>query len=1329
LQTILQSASLFLPECPAMAKVLVSCPKCQTQSQVHASFLGKKARCKHCHTSFVLNPAEAAATISSPWPWVVGGTSSAPAAASASRAGEDGVPETWERGDVICDLYEVREVFTGGGMGLVYRVRHRGWNVDLAVKCPRPEYFRNEQDKENFKREAETWVKLGLHPHTVNCYYVRQMGGIPRVFAEFVAGGSLAEWVRSRTLYRGGQAAALERILDVAIQFAWGLQHAHEQGLVHRDVKPGNVLMTAEGIAKVTDFGMARARGRTAEPVWSKEPRSVLVSAGGMTPAYSSPEQVLGQPLSRTTDIWSWGVSVLEMFKGAATWLAGSLAADILKDYVTQGPDDEHIPRMPPALVDLLQDCFQKDPAARPRGMGEIVTALQEVYRQIVRRPYAREAPVSAEALAGSLNNRAVSLLDLNKLAEAERLWEEALAAGPSHPESVYNLGLTRWRAGRMTATALVEKLEEVAASHPGQWLPQYLLAQIQLEQGHWQAVVDALDGVATAVDEVRATLAVAREHLANPHPPAQTLEGHSDWVSAVALDGAGRLILSGSADRTLKLWEAATGQCLRTFEGHTEWVTGACLSGDGRLALSGSADQTLRLWDVAQGRCVRIFGEHDKWVTGVALSGDGRHALSGGGDGTVKLWEVATGKYVRGFDGHTAAILCVHVSPSGRLALSGGRDMTLKLWNVASGECLRTFAGHADKVLSACLSADGRYALSGSGDRTVKLWDVATGRCLRTFAGHTDGVFSVCLTGDGRHALSGSADRTIKFWRLTLDHCLATLQGHTGPVNSIRLSADGRYAVSGSGDRTVRRWHMPSYPLAPYLVSRVLASETELAARADYDQALERAWQAQAAGDAATAARFVRQARSQPGYERRPEAMNQWAGLYVRLARKALVGGWEGATLAGHDEAVTALAVGRDGRYFLSGGADRTLKLWETATGQCLRTFEGHAGVVTSAAFGAGGRHALSGNTDETLKLWDLATGQCIQTFAGHKEVVTTAALSGDERLALSGSADRTLRLWDTATGRSLRTYQGHTDPVQTLAWSTDGRLVFSGGAQFLIRNESERLFTSGQMKLWDLATGRCLPTFEGLTDAVTSVCLSGDGRLALSGSGRAVLDHKTGRFTQSGQLALWEMATGQCLRTFEGHAGAVTSVALTADGRHALSGGTDKALKLWESATGQCLRTFQGHTDAITAVAVSPDGRYAISASADRTIKLWVLDWELEDNAPADWDDGALPYLESFLTQHTPYAGRMRFERKRTLKEIGNLPLSQLFRPVGTDEELTQALTRRGKASWTHEDLEGLLHTLGCAGYGWLRPEGIQQKLELLARTWNGPPALSAG
>ena len=203
--------------------------------------------------------------------------------ASARGAAEAAVAVEWKAGDVILDTYEVKQVHEGGGMGLVYRVHHKGWNLDLAVKSPRAEYFQSETQKENFIRECETWINLGLHPHIVSCHYVRTLGGVPRVFAEYVVGGSLKDWIDSRKLYEDGPQEALKRVLDISIQFAWGLQYAHEKGLIHQDVKPANVLMTPDGTAKVTDFGLAKARATAGEALAGDKQKSILVSTGGMT--------------------------------------------------------------------------------------------------------------------------------------------------------------------------------------------------------------------------------------------------------------------------------------------------------------------------------------------------------------------------------------------------------------------------------------------------------------------------------------------------------------------------------------------------------------------------------------------------------------------------------------------------------------------------------------------------------------------------------------------------------------------------------------------------------------------------------------------------------------------------------------------------------------------------------------------------------------------------------------------------------------------------------------------------------------------------------------
>jgi serine/threonine protein kinase len=171
----------------------------------------------------------------------------------------------WAAGEIVLGQYEVLGESHAGGMGVVHRVRHLGWEVDLAVKTPL-----GSASFALFEAEAAIWVGLGLHPHTVNCVYVRTIDGIPRVFAEWVAGGSLAEAIRGGRLDHAG-------MLDVAIQTAWGLRHAHDSGLVHQDMKPANVMLEPDGTAKVTDFGLA---GAAAEGTFA-----------GRTPAYSSPEQ------------------------------------------------------------------------------------------------------------------------------------------------------------------------------------------------------------------------------------------------------------------------------------------------------------------------------------------------------------------------------------------------------------------------------------------------------------------------------------------------------------------------------------------------------------------------------------------------------------------------------------------------------------------------------------------------------------------------------------------------------------------------------------------------------------------------------------------------------------------------------------------------------------------------------------------------------------------------------------------------------------------------------------------------------------------------------
>jgi murein L,D-transpeptidase YafK len=211
-------------------------------------------------------------------------------------------------------------------------------------------------------------------------------------------------------------------------------------------------------------------------------------------------------------------------------------------------------------------------------------------------------------------------------------------------------------------------------------------------------------------------------------------IDGHAGEVTSTAFVADGRQVLSGAKDKTVKLWDTATGQILKSFEGHTEDVLSVALSSDGRFALAGSDDKTLKLWDAGTGQLLKSLEGHADAVTSVAFSPDSQKVLSASKDKTLKLWDTASGKLIRTLEGHTDEVLSAAFSPDGRQILSASNDKTLRLWDAESGAQLKTLEGHADAVSSAVLSADGRLALSGGKDKAVKLWDLETGQLKSTF-------------------------------------------------------------------------------------------------------------------------------------------------------------------------------------------------------------------------------------------------------------------------------------------------------------------------------------------------------------------------------------------------------------------------------------------------------------------------------------------------------------------------------------------------------------------------------------------------------------------
>ncbi len=539
-----------------------------------------------------------------------------------------------------------------------------------------------------------------------------------------------------------------------------------------------------------------------------------------------------------------------------------------------------------------------------------------------------------------------------------------------------------------------------------------------------------------------------------------RVLEGHSGRILSVSWSRDGRHALSGATDHRLRLWDVETGSCLRVLEGHSDSVWSVCLSADGRRAVSGSADKTLRLWDMKTGRCLRVLEGHSGPVWSVYFSPDGKRALTGAADHTIRLWDVETGICVRVLEGHFGSVWSVRFSPDGKRALSGAEDNTVRLWDLETGTCVRMLEGHSDEVLSVSWSPDGLLALSGAADHTVRLWDVETGICVRVLEVDFNQVLSISWSSDGQRVLGGSFDNTLRLWDVETGICVRVLEGNSDTIWSVSLSADGRSVLSETYDNTVRLWDVGT-------------------------------------------------------------------GICVRV-------------LEGHSNSVTSVSWDPGGRRALSGAADHTVRLWDVETGICVRVLEGHSGSVMSVAWRPDGRRALSGAADYTVRLWDVETGICVRVLEGHSDSVMSVTLSADGRRVLSGASDHSVRLWDVETGICARVLEGHSGSVTSVSWSADGRRALSGSNDKTVR-------------LWDVETGICVRVLEGHSNWVKSVSWSPDGLRALSGS-----NDKTVR--------LWDVETGICVRVLEGHSDSILSVSWSPDGQRAFSTAANGVMRVWD-------------------------------------------------------------------------------------------------------------------------------------------------------------------
>jgi len=575
--------------------MVATCPECRQHYRIALEQSGLTARCSQCSATFVLKvdpdgderggdtPTDKDpenGSVSDLDTLLVHAPADAPSAEGSGELTDDSAGGGWRAGETVLGLYRVIELVGRGGMGTVHRVRHQGWNLDLAVKSPRQKAMTDEHRRSLFIREAEAWVGLGLHPNVASCFYVRDVAGIPRIFIEYIGDGSLRRWMDR------GRVWDLAQVLDLAVQICDGMLHAHRQGLIHRDLKPSNCLMTEGGNLKITDFGLVRWTTEKAEDLvdalsGAPVPRGglSLTTADGIsgTPEYMSPEQWGRQegepeiaPVSFASDIYSFGVLLFEMLCRRRPFDAGYADMSLLRRrHREMSPPRPSSIRseIPSDLEDLVLKALEKDPARRFRTFEELRPCLTGIYRELTGREYPRTAPSAARLFAAALNNRGVSAHDLGRAEEALSALREAQAADPSHLETNYNNSVLLWRTGVLTDEEVISRLEELRASDPVSWQTNHLLGQVHLERRDAVAAEGAL-ATATAAEHAPAEVWVAKgDALVGQGKYPGAIEAYQEAlrrkgeVGDIRRRAVTALFLAGEKQKAEKFWARPSGR------------------------------------------------------------------------------------------------------------------------------------------------------------------------------------------------------------------------------------------------------------------------------------------------------------------------------------------------------------------------------------------------------------------------------------------------------------------------------------------------------------------------------------------------------------------------------------------------------------------------------------------------------------------------------------------------------------------------------------------------------------------------------------------------
>jgi WD40 repeat protein/tRNA A-37 threonylcarbamoyl transferase component Bud32 len=1146
--------------------------------------------------------------------------------------------------------YELLNEIAQGGMGVVYKARQKKLNRLVALKMLLAGGFARPEVIKRFVAEAEVVAQLD-HPHIVPIYEIGRHDGQTYFSMKLIEGGTLKEALPELI-------QDFRRGVELMVKVTNAVHFAHQRGVLHRDLKPGNILLDEEGVPWVTDFGLAKQVGQNQD----------LTQTGAImgTPAYMAPEQarVGGAPLTVASDVYSLGAILYHLFTGRPPFVSEDPLETLQLTQTEEPVNPIHLNQeLPIDLSTICLKCLEKNPSLRYHSAESL---SQDLERWLQFRPI--------EARPSGFWER--------KIKWAQRKPTIAILSALLVLFSVFGVGGLIWQVNQKQAAleeARQATLDLATARAPS------VKARKTIRHGDWAAsVVFSRDGSKLLTSSHDKTARISDAFTGETLVEFNGSQGVLSWaefnhdetlVLTVSIDegffypylaptGESLILSQGPwyGESVVRVWDANTGAQKCELKKHTAQVTDACFSSDGQWIASCSLDGTAVVWNATSGELVHTLEGHEASINSVKFTPDSRllattsmgalmkHTLVVRDDGSssmsgttqsafetdlVRFWNVETGDYQGGLKNRFKSGLfgaqsvkdsrCdVTFSDDGRFAVtSGGVPENTGLWDLHTFEWLGGLDGHAHAVLESVFSPEGHSVVTACADHTARIFQVPSCELIQEFKGHDAPVLGVDFSADGSKLLTSSADGIARIWDVETGYGLALLEGHTDRVVDVKFHPDNFHIATASRDHTVKLWE--SGTLEQMAIT--FKGHTQRVDRLDFHPSSR--YIASASSDRSARIWSLDQ----------PEisvVLKGYPTVKSNTARDRLLGDVTAVCFTPDGNGLWTGASDLEGGYqaslfhFKMGGVQNLkfepAKLWDWQEGKVDWGVPGLPGGIDNVVAGPNQQYVLvlpdgryqSGIIDgrgtaqqgshqqyqvaRDPFLYDANSRKLVGILNGFPQQIDHVVFSPDSRLlAVSDKLDE-VRIYQTEDGQLL----------QKMARARAGDHMF-------FQDGGKRFFAGRHLlepALWDVESGEQVLKFEGLDSMMVGAWPSVDASeiliFTLEGSLHA-FDASTGKLTYS-----WNTRENLSPHEFR-------MVRLSPD-RKLLAirqQGNLQTIEIWNVKDRSLVSAIRAHHRQINDMKFSPDSQWLATASNDYTVKAWPVGLFVQPSKPTGHDE----------------------------------------------------------------------------------------------------------